>query len=43
MRLAEGWNELMLKVVDQRGGWVAACRIRKPDGTALEGLKVEAP
>ena len=43
VRLVEGWNELMLKVVDQRGGWVGACRIRKPDGTALEGLKVEAP
>jgi HEAT repeat protein len=43
IRLAEGWNELMLKVVDQRGGWVGACRIRKPDGTALEGLKIEAP
>ncbi len=43
VRLAKGWNELMLKVVDQQGGWVAACRVRKPDGTALEGLKVEAP
>ncbi len=42
VRLAKGWNELMLKVVDQQGGWVGACRIRKPDGTALEGLKVEA-
>jgi hypothetical protein len=41
VRLAKGWNELMLKVVDQQGGWVGACRIRKPDGTALEGLKVE--
>jgi len=43
VRLAKGWNDLMLKVVDQQGGWVAACRVRKPDGTALEGLKVEAP
>jgi HEAT repeat protein len=42
VKLAQGWNELMLKVVDQHGGWVAACRIRKPDGTALEGLKVQA-
>jgi HEAT repeat protein len=41
-RLQQGWNDLMLKVVDQRGGWVGACRIRKPDGTALDGLKVKA-
>jgi hypothetical protein len=37
-----GWNDLMLKVVDQQGGWVGACRIRKPDGTALPGLKYQA-
>ncbi len=41
-KLLEGWNDLMLKVVDQQGGWVGACRIRKPDGTALEGLKYKA-
>ena len=42
VRLAQGWNELMLKVVDQRGGWVFGCRLRKPDGTALEGLKIQS-
>jgi len=42
VKLAKEWNDLMLKVVDQQGGWVGACRIRKPDGTALEGLKIEA-
>ena len=41
-KLLKGWNDLMLKVVDQQGGWVGACRIRKPDGTALEGLKYKA-
>ena len=41
VKLTKGWNELMLKVVDQTGGWVAACRIRKPDGTKLDGLKIE--
>jgi hypothetical protein len=41
-RLVKGWNDLMLKVVDQQGGWVGACRIRQPDGTALEGLKYKA-
>jgi HEAT repeat protein len=41
-KLAKGWNELMLKIVDQQGGWVGAARLRKPDGTALEGLKIQA-
>ena len=42
VKLVRGWNVLMIKAVDQRGGWVAACRLRKPDGNALEGLKFEA-
>ena len=41
-QLRKGWNELLLKVVDHEGGWSAACRIRKPDGSALDGLKIEA-
>ena len=41
-KLREGWNELLLKVVDNSGGWSFCCRVRKPDGGALEGLKVEA-
>jgi hypothetical protein len=41
--LVQGWNDLMLKVVDQQGGWGFACRFRKPDGTALEGLKIATP
>ncbi len=40
--LLEGWNELLLKVVDHEGGWSFCCRVRRPDGRALEGLKVEA-
>jgi len=43
VKLAKGWNDVMLKIVDQQGGWVFCCRIRKPDGTALDGLKVELP
>jgi len=42
VKLREGWNELMLKVVDNEGGWGFCCRVRKPDGSALDGLKVEA-
>jgi hypothetical protein len=42
VKLTKGWNEVMAKVVDYEGGWVFGCRLRKPDGTALAGLKVEA-
>lgn len=41
-RLKEGWNDLMMKVVDHDGGWVFGARLRQPDGAALEGLKFEA-
>lgn len=41
-KLRQGWNELKLKAVDHEGGWAFGCRIRKPDGTKLEGLKFEA-
>ncbi|MCG8450905.1 MAG: HEAT repeat domain-containing protein [Pirellulales bacterium] len=40
--LQHGWNVLMLKVVDHQGGWAFGCRLRKPDGTALDGLRIEA-
>jgi len=42
VNLQKGWNELLLKVVDHEGGWGFCCRVRMPDGSALEGLKVEA-
>ena len=42
-KLAEGWNELLLKVVNGGGNWGFCCRVRKPDGSALDGLKVEPP
>jgi len=42
VRLRKGWNELLLKVIDHEGGWGFCCRVRQPDGSALEGLKVEA-
>ena len=41
-RLAKGWNDLVLKVINHGGGWAAACRIRKPGGAAIDGLKYEA-
>jgi len=42
IRLKEGWNELMLKVVDHEGGWSFCCRVRAADGSGLEGLRFEA-
>jgi len=40
--LSPGWNDLMLKVIDYSGDWGFCCRIRKPDGTTLNGLTIEA-
>jgi len=42
VKLSAGWNDLMLKVIDYAGDWGFCCRIRKPDGTPLNGLKIEA-
>jgi HEAT repeat protein len=42
VKLRKGANELLLKVVDHEGGWSFCCRVRKPDGSTIEGLKVEA-
>ena len=41
VKLREGWNKLMLKVVDNEGGWAFCCRLRKTDGSAIKGLKVK--
>lgn len=43
VNLREGWNDLLVKVVDHGGGWAFACRLRQPDGGALEDLKAEVP
>jgi hypothetical protein len=42
VKLKDGWNDLMLKVTDCSGGWGFCCRVRKADGSAIDGLKVEA-
>lgn len=42
VKLQKGSNELLLKVVNHEGGWGFCCRLRKSDGSAMEGLKVEA-
>lgn len=41
-KLRKGRNDLKLKVIDNAGGWAFACRVRSRDGSALDGLKIEA-
>lgn len=40
--LRAGWNDLLVKVTNNGGGWAASVRVRAPDGDRLEGLRVEA-
>ena len=39
-RLKKGWNVVMLKIANGGADWGFCLRICKPDGTALDGLKV---
>ena len=41
IKLRQGANDFMLKVGDHGGGWNFKCQILKPDGSKLEGLKLE--
>ncbi len=41
LKLKRGWNELLVKVADHGGGWEFGGRVRRPDGTELEGLKIQ--
>ena len=40
--LQQGWNRLLLKVVQATGGWGFTCGLRTPDGAPLEGLRCRA-
>ncbi len=39
LNLREGWNTIMLKVVQVGGGWAFAARLQTPDGAPPRGLK----
>lgn len=39
--LKQGWNRLLLKVTQGGGQWAVCARLRKTDGSKLEGLKVQ--
>jgi hypothetical protein len=40
--LVEGWNPILLKIVQRDGGWGVITRIVAADGNKLEGLKTKA-
>ncbi|MEN6333796.1 MAG: hypothetical protein ABFE01_06005, partial [Phycisphaerales bacterium] len=39
--LKEGYNPVLVKLVQDGGQWAMCLRLRTPDGGKLEGLKVE--
>ncbi len=42
IRLAKGWNVILLKVCDQTGAWGFRARLTTPDGAPLNDLKFAA-
>jgi hypothetical protein len=42
VQLQQGWNDLLLEIIEHEGGWGFCCRVRQRDGRALPELKVEA-
>jgi len=40
--LKQGWNQLMLKITQDNGGWGAMVRVVAADGNKFEGLKIKA-
>ncbi|MBM4040576.1 MAG: hypothetical protein FJ290_18885 [Planctomycetes bacterium] len=40
--LKEGWNQLLIKVVNGGANWEAAVRLRTPDGGQIPGIKLKA-
>ncbi|MFP4055380.1 MAG: HEAT repeat domain-containing protein [Candidatus Brocadiia bacterium] len=40
--LKEGWNALRLQVTQGGGDWSVAVRLRAPDGSGLEGIRIRA-
>ncbi len=41
VQLREGWNDLLMKIVQGGGGWGACARVRSRGGTDLEGLRFD--
>jgi hypothetical protein len=41
--LRQGANTLLLKITQGGGDWKVCCRVRRPDGFALEGVTIRRP
>lgn len=41
LKLRKGNNTLLLKAGNEGGGWCFRCKLLKPDGTSIKGLKCE--
>jgi len=41
--LRQGWNPLLLKIIQGAGGWGACARLRNLDGSKVEGVKAALP
>ena len=42
VELRQGWNALVLKVIQDTGPWEFCLRLRAPDGARLEGLRTQS-
>ena len=42
MTLAKGWNPVLMKVVQDTGGWQFCFRVAAPDGGKIAGLRTRA-
>ena len=42
INLHSGWNVLLLKVTQNNQGWGFCARLRKPDGSRLDGFQCDA-
>jgi HEAT repeat protein len=40
--LRQGWNQLLVKVTQNNQPWEFCARLRKPDGTKLDGIRIDA-
>jgi hypothetical protein len=39
--LKQGWNSLLVKITQNNLPWEFCMRLRKPDGTRLEGIRID--
>ena len=42
VELNRGWNSILLKITQNNQGWEFCARLRKADGSQLEGLQCES-